>query len=381
MNPIAALTSAPELRDDIRRLGDLLGEALIRQEGPHTYDTVERIRALSRDDPDAAAGLIDALPLDEAATMARAFSLYFHLANIVEQVHRARAQTLARAATGGPLVEAGVAIRTALEAGDVAAADVRAGFASISARPVFTAHPTEASRRSVLVKLRRIAELLDVPRTADTDRAISEAIDLLWQTDELRLGQPEVTDEARNALFYLDDLTVGAASDVVGEFAAAAAANGVQIAPQTPVLTFGSWIGGDRDGNPFVTPTATARVLAIQHDHAVRDLLPHIEELSAQLSVSERIAPVSEEFAESLAADLAALPDLDPRFRRLNAEEPYRLKLTCIHAKLRNTRTRQAEGRPHVPRPAQGGACAARGSDTQRRRRHVRGGPAFSLRC
>ena len=349
MTPIAALTSAPELRDDIRRLGDLLGEALVRQEGPHTYDTVERIRALSRDDPDAAAGLIDALPLDQAATMARAFSLYFHLANIVEQVHRARAQVLARAATGGPLVEAGVAIRAALEAGDVAAAEVRAGFASISARPVFTAHPTEASRRSVLVKLRRIAELLDVPRTTDTDRAISEAIDLLWQTDELRLGQPEVTDEARNALFYLDDLTVGAASDVVGEFAAAAAANGVQIAPQTPVLTFGSWIGGDRDGNPFVTPAATARVLAIQHDHAVRDLLPHIEELSAQLSVSERIAPVSEEFAESLVADLAALPDLDPRFRRLNAEEPYRLKLTCIHAKLRNTRARQAERRPHQP--------------------------------
>jgi phosphoenolpyruvate carboxylase len=347
MNPLAALTSAPVLRDDIRRLGDLLGEALIRQEGTATYEIVERIRALSRDDPDAAAALIDELPLAEATTLARAFSLYFHLANIAEQVHRSRAQTAARASTGGPLAEAGMAIRAALEAGDVTAAEVADGFARINARPVFTAHPTEASRRSVLVKLRRIAELLDEPRTDRTDRAIAEAIDLLWQTDELRLGQPEVTDEARNALFYLDDLAAGAAGDVVGEFAAAAQASGLDVPAGRPVLTFGSWIGGDRDGNPFVTPAVTARVLAIQHDHAVRDLLPHIEDLSARLSVSERIAPVAVDFAESLAADLAALPDLDPRFARLNAEEPYRLKLTCIHAKLRNTRARQAQGRPH----------------------------------
>ncbi len=90
-------------------------------------------------------------------------------------------------------------------------------------------------------------------------------------------------------------------------------------------------------------------MLALQHEHAVRALLPHIEALSAQLSVSERIAPASPSLMDSLAADLAALPDLDPRFRRLNAEEPYRLKLTCIHAKLRNTRSRQAEGRPHEP--------------------------------
>jgi phosphoenolpyruvate carboxylase len=349
MPPLDQLSSAPALRDDIRRLGDLLGEALIRQEGRATYETVERIRSLSRDSPDAAAALIDDLTLAEATTLARAFSMYFHLANIAEQVHRARAQAAARATTGGPLAEAGTAIRAALEAGEVTRADVSQGFARISARPVFTAHPTEASRRSVLVKLRRIADLLEEPRTTRTDRAIAEAIDLLWQTDELRLGKPEVTDEARNALFYLDDLASGAAGEVVGEFAAAAEATGVEVPAGRPVLTFGSWIGGDRDGNPFVTPAATARVLAIQHEHAVRDLLPHIEELSAQLSVSERIAPVSAAFAESLAADLETLTDLDPRFRRLNAEEPYRLKLTCIHAKLRNTRARQAEGRAHQP--------------------------------
>ena len=176
--PLAALTSAPALRDDIRRLGDLLGEALIRQEGQATYEIVERIRALSRDDPDAAAELIDELPLAEATTLARAFSLYFHLANIAEQVHRSRAQAArprqhrrppGRGRGGDPCRRWRPARSTAAEVAD--------GFARISARPVFTAHPTEASRRSVLVKLRRIAELLDEPpdRTAPTARSPSRS--------------------------------------------------------------------------------------------------------------------------------------------------------------------------------------------------------------
>jgi phosphoenolpyruvate carboxylase len=348
MSPLADLSDAP-LREDIRRLGDLLGQALVRQAGEETFAVVEQVRALVREDPQRAADLIDGLPLERATTLARAFSLYFALANVAEQVHRARAVAVERERSGGPLAQVATAIRDALESGALTAADVAEGFAAVAARPVFTAHPTEASRRSVLLKLTRIAALLDLPRTPATDRDIAEAIDLLWQTDELRLEKPQVSDEARNALFYLDDLAAGAASEVLGEFAEAGAAVGVAVDPSRRVLTFGSWIGGDRDGNPFVTPEATLGVLALQHDHAVRALLPHIEALSGQLSVSERIAPASRALRASLEADLAALPDLDPRFRRLNAEEPYRLKLTCIHAKLRNTRTRQAEGRRAEP--------------------------------
>ena len=349
MSPTPAQTPAPELREDIRRLGDLLGQTLVRQAGPDMFAIVEEIRGLVRRDPDRAAALIDDLTLDQATTLARAFSLYFALANVAEQVHRARAQQSAREVHGGPLAQAGAAIREAVDSGRVATAEALDAVARIGVRPVFTAHPTEASRRSVLIKLKRIGELLDLPRSARTDRGIAEEIDLLWQTDELRLDQPEVVDEARNALYYLDDLAAGPATDVVGELAEAAAAFGVTIPASARVLTFGTWIGGDRDGNPFVTPEVTGRVLAIQHEHAVRDLLPHIEALSGLLSISERIVPASAELLESVAADLAALPDLDPRFRRLNAEEPYRLKLTCIHAKLRNTRARQAQGRPHEP--------------------------------
>jgi phosphoenolpyruvate carboxylase len=349
MSPPADLASAPALRDDIRRLGDLLGEALVRQEGPETFALVERIRGMVREEPDRAATLIDGLPLDQASTLARAFSLYFALGNVAEQVHRARGLAEERQLTGGPLLQAGLAIAGASRAGLVTADEVSDGIHRIGARPVFTAHPTEASRRSVLLKLRRVADLLDEPRTPRSDRDIAEVIDLLWQTDELRLEKPEVTDEARNALFYLDDLAGGAAGDVLEEFAAAAAEAGVALGPAARALTFGSWIGGDRDGNPFVTARVTAQVLAMQHDHAVRALLPHIADLSSQLSVSVRIVPASDALLDSLAADLEALPDLDPRFRRLNAEEPYRLKLTCIHAKLGNTRARQARGRPHEP--------------------------------
>ena len=130
MSPLDALPSAPELRDDIRRLGDLLGEAIIRQEGAQMFSIVESIRTLTRDDPDEAAQLIDDLTLAEATTLARAFSLYFHLANIVEQVHRAQSQAAERALTGGPLARAGAAIRQAMGAGEVTQEQVAAGFAT-----------------------------------------------------------------------------------------------------------------------------------------------------------------------------------------------------------------------------------------------------------
>ena len=222
---------------------------------------------------------------------------------------------------------------------------------TMSVRPVFTAHPTEAARRSVLMKLRRIADLLTNTSLdpAQQQARLAEFVELLWQTDELRLQQPHVIDEARNALYYIDDLTRGPLLDVLERLASAFAELGVDLPPQARPLSFGSWIGGDRDGNPYVTPEVTADVLAFQREHAIADLMPLVNQLVEDLSISERICPSSDELRASVAADLQQLPDLEPRYLRINAEEPVRLKLTIVRKRLQLTRDRAAKGGPHQP--------------------------------
>lgn len=342
--PSDAVDQDHHLRAQIRVLGDLLGQTLTRQVGPELLAAVELVRETARQDPAGVAALLDQAPLAMAIDLARAFSIYFDLANVAEQVERARDIRATWQAEGGPLQRAVTRIRLA----DPSPDQVAALAGRMLVRPVFTAHPTEAARRSVLVKLRRIADhLLDEPG-AD-ERAIAELIDLIWQTDELRLESPQVLDEARNALYYLDDMTRGPLTRVLRDLAAALGQLGVELAPDTRPLTFGSWIGGDRDGNPNVTPSVTGQVLVFQREHAIADLLPHIDRLLEDLSVSERLAGVSPELAASVQQDLQALPDLDPRFLRLNAEEPIRLKLTIIRMRLRLTRERLAASGPHVP--------------------------------
>lgn len=150
-------TTSSELRADIRRLGDLLGETLVRQEGPELLDLVEKVRRLTREDGEAAAELLRGTELETAAKLVRAFSTYFHLANVTEQVHRGRELGAKRAAEGGLLA------RTADRLKDADPEHLRDTVRNLNVRPVFTAHPTEAARRSVLNKLRRIAALLDTP--------------------------------------------------------------------------------------------------------------------------------------------------------------------------------------------------------------------------
>ena len=337
------------MRADIRRLGELLGETLVRQEGHDLLDLVERVRALTRSDGEAAARLLGETDLATATKLVRAFSTYFHLANITEQVHRGRELRARRASEGGLLT------RTADQLKDADPEHLRQTVAHLNVRPVFTAHPTEAARRSVLNKLRRIAELLDTPTGAgDGDRRrrdlrLAENIDLLWQTDELRVARPEPADEARNAIYYLDELHQGAAADVLEDLAAELERIGCPLPPGTRPLTFGTWIGGDRDGNPNVTPAVTWEVLLLQHEHGINDVLEVVDVLRGALSNSIRNSGASQELLDSLAADLDNLPEISPRYKRLNAEEPYRLKATCVRQKLVNTRERLAAGTPHVP--------------------------------
>jgi phosphoenolpyruvate carboxylase len=343
------------LRADIRRLGTLLGQTLARQEGRPLLDLVEEIRALVRSDVPAAAQRLGGLDVTTGTKLARAFSTYFHLANITEQVHRARDLRRRRAAQGGWLDQAAKMIA---ERG-VPAEEIASVARRLAVRPVFTAHPTEAARRSILSKLRAVADELDT-ETANAilygasdegpaNRRLAELLDLMWQTDELRLDRPDPTDEARNAIYYLRDLYAEAAPQVLDDLADTLRTLGVETSPTSRPLTFGTWIGGDRDGNPFVTPQVTGEVLRIQHEHGIAATEAAMDHLITEVSVSRRLRGVSLDLSASLAADLDALPEVAPRFRRVNAEEPYRLKARCVKAKLANTRERLRRGTPHVP--------------------------------
>ncbi len=340
------------LRADVRRLGNLLGESLVRQEGPDLLALVEEVRHLSRrvtgtetDNETTLADLLESVDTETAARLVRAFGTYFHLANVTEQVHRARAMRDERRLKGGWLAQTAERVRAA----GLSAEEIAGLVERLAVRPVFTAHPTEAARRSILSKRRRVAELLDAQDDPRADRRIAEIIDLLWQTSELRLDRPEPLDEARNAAYYLDELMLHTVADVLEELADELAGLGVDLPATARPLRFGSWIGGDRDGNPNVTPQVTRDVLVLQHGHAIRDLQQIVTELLEDLSSSQRMIGASTELTASIDRDLAALPELDPRVRRINADEPYRLKGRCIGLKLENTRARIAAGAEHRP--------------------------------
>ena len=336
------------LRSDVRALGELLGKSLIRQEGPALLDLVEKVRAAVRNGQGEAE--LKVVSVDQAVQLVRAFSTYFHLANVAEQVHRSRVLENKRTESGSWIAQAVNKIEAAKKSGhEIKLEELKSWLADFSVRPVFTAHPTEASRRSVLNKLALISDLLEAPASRARDARLSEAIDLLWQTDELRVERPLVIDEAVNALYYLDDLFRLTVPDVLDDFAHEVARLGVTIEPTAKPLSFGSWIGGDRDGNPNVTADVTRETIVIQVGHAIRVISEALSQLRQSLSVSTRITNVSQELKNSVEQDLANIPEFEARYRRLNAREPYRLKTTAIVHRLELTRKRHAAGAPHVP--------------------------------
>jgi phosphoenolpyruvate carboxylase len=339
------------LRADVRRVTTLLGGSLVRQEGQRLLDLVEEVRTSARSDPPAAEAVLRAVDERDAVRLVRAFNAYFHLANVVEQVHRGRELRRRRAVDGGWLGRTAARIAAA----GVSSDDLARVVSRLEVRPVFTAHPTEAARRSTLTKLEAVAELLDAEEadaalvpgpdlTPRTDRRLAEVIDLLWLTDELRLERPDPVDEARNATFYLEQVARSALPAVLDELDGVLDRFGVTLPVTATPVRFGTWTGGDRDGNPNVTPAATMQVLTLQHDVGIRVLDRALASLVEDLSVSSRLAGVSDELVASLAADLERLPEVESRFRRINAEEPYRLKISCIRAKLARTWARLAAG-------------------------------------
>ncbi len=349
------------LRADIRRLGGQLGETLTSQHGPELLALVEEVRSLTRqqrESPTSEVGralelLLESQDLPTTIRLVRAFTTYFYLANVAEQTHRVD-ELAARTGEDREWLEASV--DRVLEAG-IPQEELDKIVSRIELGPVFTAHPTEVARRSILTKLNDIAGLLEMrldPRSTEADhrridRRTAELIELIWQTDELRLDRPEPIDEARSIIFYFDQLFTDVLPGLLEEYDVQTRRLGTVLAPDATPIRFGTWVGGDRDGNPFVTPAVTMQVLEIQHEHGLRNIIRAVETLSAELSSSLAVHRISDELAESLVSDKALLPKVFDRFGSINAAEPYRLKCSYIHERLRNTRDGFAEGTHHRP--------------------------------
>ncbi len=363
MTDVAALpgfldeTDDVRLRRDIRRLGDLLGETLARQESPELVEQIEEIRRLSREalggDRKAQQALtrrLNASDLPTAVNLIRAFRTYFHLANIAEQVARIRTFDERPEGTGW--------LARAIDqvADELGAPALTTALAKLQVRPVFTAHPTEASRRTTLIQLRQIGDALLAapdeltPRAERLrDRELKRIIETLWQTDELRVDQPTVEDEARNVLFYAAALMAGTVPQLMDDLADEVAQQGGFLPVTAAPLALGNWIGGDRDGNPNVTAETTLQVLERQHLVGIGVLLDELDAVIGEVSTSGRLRRISPELQASLTTDLEMLPELDEHVRRIHVEEPYRMKLHCVRQKLVNTARRIRDDQPHRP--------------------------------
>lgn len=360
----ASRTSANNLlRRDVRFLGNILGEVLVHQGGSELLDMVERIREQSKA---LRAGFmpelfeqfkttVNGLSPEIRHQVIRAFAIYFQLVNIAEQNHRIRRKRDYEVSAGETVQRGSIesAIKELSELGlDVAS--VQEIMKVISLELVITAHPTEATRRVVLDVHKRIADdmmQLDNPTLTNRERGklkeklLNEVL-ILWQTDELRDRKPTVIDEVRNGLYFFDETLFEAIPSVYEELERCLNKYYPDQHWHVPdYLRFGSWIGGDRDGNPSVTSDVTWETLQLHRQLALRKYEEKLKYLVDLLSFSTNLVTVSEELLESIRNDRAhvELKCVDP-WR--NAKEPYRIKLGFMLEKLANTRDESLKGTP-----------------------------------
>lgn len=388
------------LRNDIRLLGDLLGDTLKRLGGKNLFAVEERVRSLCkqlrdrqhRSLPVAATErrlkkLLHGLSTDQAIGVIRAFSVYFQLVNIAEQHHRIRRKQYYELHTPGhPQGGSIAATLRQIKAGrpDSGTAAFRRHLQSVVDRmdlvPVITAHPTEAARRTLLEKHRRVAGLLtalDGPALPDRRREalardLAAEVEAIWLTDEARHINLRVRDEVSNALYYFDTTLFDAVPGLLEELDRQLQLNfpGVRLREdRKPPLRFGSWVGGDRDGNPNVTAAVTWETLCRHQRQVLRKYLAAVAELSRRLSESQRFVPPGRELLASIARDRKAMPDTAATIFRRNPEEPWRQKLSFIYRRLehafeRNTGLSGAGQGSGAPDAAPGELISLRPSST-----------------
>ena len=340
------------LRADIGRLGRQLGRTLVHQHGQQLLDSVERVRTLSRrlrleqaEVSHELAALLRNMDLEFAVQMVRAFTVYFHLANIIEQVHRVEDLNVE-----GHTPEQGFEdCLIALVEGGTSPGEVAALVNRAILKPVFTAHPTEATRPTILEKLTAIAQATasrSNPRVsasdqAQIDRRVAELIEVIWQTDEIRDERPDPIDEARFVRHYLEQTIREAIPGLLDSIAAAVRLIGGELDGNHSPIRFGSWVGGDRDGNPNVTPATTRTVLDQQRRTALDILTDEVTELAAELSISATVTDASDALVDFIARHRDTHRDSVSEAREL---EPYRQALTIIRSRLMDTR----DGGPHA---------------------------------
>ena len=357
------------LRRDVRSLGVLLGRALVDQVGDSIFKTVEQLRRLliqsrahtarsqsSSDEMEQAGSIVQALTIEQAHRVTKAFAIYFELTNLAETNHRKRRRRAGKLkANQAPLPGSFRGTLLRMKNAGMSGEQALAALRQVKVVPVFTAHPTEVARRTVLTKRRRIAKFLELldrlplsgSEAMEMENAIAAEITALWQTDEVRVQKPQVTDEIRMGLDHYPMSIFESLPRLYAEIRESFKAVYdmelcVEKVPQ--VLSFGSWIGGDRDGNPFVTPETTREALERARNTVLGHYIAEIEHLLEPLSSSTRQAPVSNGFQRKLGEYADRMGEEPARLGRISPSELYRRFLAFIIVRLRHTRECKESG-------------------------------------
>lgn len=356
------------LRQDIRTLGEMLGHAIQQHGGERVFATVERLRLDCRRLRECAQNLasapageaaayeqeisaldqeitqiVEGCDLETAIDVIRAFTVYFHLINTAEQHHRIRRRKAYELAHM-PGVQRGSLASLSDTFHSFDPATIQRLLDQLSIELVFTAHPTEATRRSLITLSRKIANLLEAHDTYELmtprqqqiwQRDLENTIALLWRTDSIRHVRLKPLDEIKMGVYYLDEVLYTAMPELYSELRqilGEAHAETTFLIP--PFLRLGSWIGGDQDGNPNVSPTTLLQALTLHRAHIIEHYRTSIESLAQEYSQSLNYCPLTEELASSIASDAQELADYDRELGPQTAHEPYRRKLSFMWKRL-----------------------------------------------
>jgi len=363
------------LSEDIHLLGDILGQVIRQQAGIELFDLEERIRALTkarRSDNERPINqflkkLIADLPLDKAEAAARAFTTYFDLINVAEDIQRVRALRRREQNQYPFPVDRSVAAAVAeLKQIGVTTSDMQCLLDNLHIELVFTAHPTEAKRRTVLAKLRRIATYLrrlEHNNLFPTERQeyknlIRAEVTSLWLTDRTRIANPLVTDEVRTLLYHFESSIWEAAPYVYKALEQAVAQHYPGVKIPARLLTFGSWVGGDRDGNPNVTSSVSAETLRLHRGLALRRHYQGAVELERSLSISDQLIDIDDETLAQLKRPQVDTPGTPVYQVNRYPNEPFRHWAAVLAAGLRQATADdavaarlQGQDTPPLPHP------------------------------